>query len=215
MNAFKRPALLSVLGLIWGRSHMQITTLNPKTGRFPTRQEATVVTSVRTDLDQFKSLLLMPDNEFVRGQIHNIRYFEQTMTVEQLEDAIIENGLSDQVSSVLDNDGLHQAYHAYRPFLWLRFKTREEGGKVFAQFVLIKPDDLQELFLVEQELDYQVAGVDDQNTWYPLFNALVGYIDANSKTWSAKKIVQKARREQVHSSVPVPVPVSDLTLLPR
>lgn len=209
MNTLKRPALLSVLGLIGVRTHMQVTTLNPKTGRFPTRQEATVVTSVRTDLDKFKSLLLMPDNEFVRGQVHNIYYFDETMTVEQLEDAIANNGLTGQVSSILDNAGIHQAFHAYRPFLWLRFKTREEGGKVFAQFVLIKPDDLQELFLVEQELDYQVAGVDDQNTWYPLFNALVGYIDANSKTWSAKKIVQKASRELMHSPVP------DLSLLPR
>lgn len=209
MNAFKRPALLSMFGLIGVRTHMQVTTLNPKTGRFPTRQEATVVTSVRTDLDKFKSLLLMPDNEFVRGQVHNIRYFEQTMTVEQLEDAIIKNGLTDQVSSTLDNAGIHQAYHAYKPFLWLQFKTREEGGKVFAQFVLIKPDDLQELFLVERELDYQVAGVDDQNTWYPLFNALVGYIDANSKTWSAKQTVQKASRERMLN------PTSDLSLLSR
>lgn len=209
MNAFRRPALLSVLGLIGACTHMKITTLNPKTGRFPTRQEATVVISVATDLDKFKTLLLMPDNEFVHGQVSNIRYFDETMTVEQLKDAIGKNGLTDQVPSVLDNAGIHLAYTIYKPFLWLCFKTREEGDKVFAQFVLIKPDDQQELFMVERELDYHVAGVNDQNTWYPLFNALVDYIDANSKTWSASQSLPKSSRD------PGPSRLTDLSLLMR
>ena len=209
MNAFTGPALLSVLGLIGVRTHMKVITLNPKTGRFPTRQKATVVTSVATDLDQCNSLLLMPDNEFVRGQVGNIRYFEDIMTLDQLESALIKNGSTDQVPSIQDDAGVHQACMAYKPFLWLQFKTREVGDRVFAQFVLSRPNDAEALFLVERELEGQVAGVNDQNTWYPLFNALVAYIDANSRTWSAKQAVQKISRE------PIASPVSDLSLLVR
>ncbi len=185
MNGFRRSILLSAMSLMGACTHMRITERNPKTGRFPTRKVASVVKSVKTDLDRYKSLLLLPDNDFVRGQINNINYFEETISVEQLEEAIVEKGLRDQMPSIRDQVGIRKAITAHKPFLWLQFKTRHVGALVFGQFVLIRPDDLEELFVVEKEFDYAVAGVNDQNTWYPMFNAMVDYIDLNTVSWSA------------------------------
>lgn len=71
--------------------------------------------------------------------------------------------------------------------MWLRFDTRTEGGKNYGQLILTNPDTLDDYFIVEKWFDYTWAGVSDHNTWYPLFNALVDYIDANSTTWPASK----------------------------
>lgn len=168
-------------------TNMQVATLDPETGRFPTKIQATIVKNVKTDLDSMKSLLLLPDNDFVIGQINNINYFDQAITTDELETLIITNDLTDKVPSVKDKIGINKAFKAYKPFLWLRFDTREDGNKMYGQFILTKPDTLEDIFIVEKYFDYVWVGVNDANTWYPMFNAIVDYIDNNSKTWAPKK----------------------------
>lgn len=187
MNSLKKLVALFLVLTLSACASMQVAELDPETGRFPTKQKATVVKSTPTDLDSMKSLLLLPDNEFVKGQIKNINYFDKSITVDDLETLIIQNNLTDQVPSVRDKIGINKASKAYKPFLWLRFDTREEDGKIYGQFLLTKPDNLEDLFIVEKYMDYAWAGVNDQNTWYPMFNAIVDYIEQNSKTWSPKK----------------------------
>lgn len=177
--------VISVL-LLTACSSMKVAQLDPNTGRFPTKNQATIVKSSPVDLDSMKSLLLLPDNDFVKGQIGNINYFDATITLDDLETLIIQNELTEEVPSVREKIGINKAYKAYKPFLWLRFDARRENSKEYAQFILTKPDTLEDIFIVEKHLDYVWAGVNDQNTWYPLFNAIVDYIDENSKTWSPK-----------------------------
>ena len=168
-------------------SNMQVAKLDSATGRFPTKTQATVVKSETVNLDAMSSLLLLPDNDFIKGQMGNINYFQKMITIEDLETLIIQNNLTDKVPSVREKIGINKAYKAYKPFLWLRFDTRKADGKEYGQFILTKPDTLEDIFIVEQHLDYVWAGVNDQNTWYPLFNAIVDYIEKNSKTWSPKQ----------------------------
>jgi len=163
---------------------MQIAEVDSSTGRFPSEIKATVVSSVKTDLDSMKSLLLLPDNDFVKGQIANVHYFDETMTLDDLEKYVIQNDLQDKVPSVRDKIGINKAYKEYKPFLWLRFDTRKEGSKTYGQFILTKPDTLEDILIVEKHFDYVWAGVTDKNTWYPMFNAIIDYIDENSKTWT-------------------------------
>jgi len=165
---------------------MKVAELDPVTGRFPTKSTATVVKNEKVELDTMKALLLLPDNDFIKGQIGNVHYFDTTITLDDLETLIIKNDLTDEVPSVRDKIGINKAYKAYKPFLWLRFDAREENGKSYGQFILTKPDTLEDIFIVEKHFDYLWAGVNDQNTWYPMFNALVDYIDENSNTWSYK-----------------------------
>ncbi len=183
---FKKFALVLSVLVLTACSNMKVTKLDPATGRFPTKNQATVVKSVPIELDALKSLLLLPDNEFVKGQIGSIKYFDKTITLDDLETLIIQNNLTNEVPSIREKIGINKAYKAYKPFLWLRFDTRTENGKQYGQFILTKPDTLEDIFIVETHFDYVWAGVNDQNNWYPMFNALVDYIDQNSKTWSPK-----------------------------
>lgn len=183
MKILKVVTCIIFITLISACTSMKVAKLDPKTGRFPTKTKATVVTSVKTDLDTMNSLLLLPDNEFVKGQIANVNYFGKTITLDELETLIIKNDLTDKVPSIRDKIGINKAYKAYKPFLWLRFDTRDVNGKRYGQFILTKPDTLEDIFVVEKHFDYVWAGVNDNNTWYPMFNAIVDYIDSNSKTW--------------------------------
>ncbi len=183
----KRILLLSLLVFLASCTSMKVAPLDPNTGRFPTKAVANVVKSEKVELDELRSLLLLPDNDFFKGQIRNINYFDKAITLDDLETLIVQNDLSDKVPSVRDKIGINKAYKAYKPFLWLRFDVREENGKSYGQLVLTKPDTLEDIFIVEKHFDYVWAGVNDQNTWYPLFNALVDYIDENSGTWAYKK----------------------------
>jgi len=179
-------ALVLTLSLLFisACTSMKVAQLDSATGRFPSSTEATVVKSVKVDLDTMNELLLLPDNDFVKGQIGNINYFKETITLDDLETLIIQNNLTDQVPSVREKIGINKAHKAYKPFLWLRFDTRTENGKEYGQFIITKPDTLEDIFIVEKHFDYVWAGVNDQNTWYPLFNAIVDYIDENSSTWA-------------------------------
>lgn len=162
---------------------MQVAKVDEKTGYFPTTQKATVVTSKPLDLDARKALLLIPNVEFVKGQIGNIQYFTEIMTVEDLEKRIVQSGLTDKVPSVRDRIGINNAAKHYKTFLWFRYERRGEGRSQFGQFVLTDPITLEDYFVTETALDFVWAGVNDQNNWYPMFNALIDYIKQNSKTF--------------------------------
>ena len=187
MKFLRKTTCLMIIAFLTACTNMKVAKLDPETGRFPTKTQATVVTNVKTDLDSMKSLLLLPDNEFVKGQIANVNYFDKTITLDELETLIFKNDLTDKDPSIREKIGINKAFKAYKPFLWLRFDTREVGGKKYGQFILTKPDTLEDIFIVEKHFDYVWAGVNDSNTWYPMFNAIVDYIETNSKTWSPKK----------------------------
>jgi hypothetical protein len=204
MGILRKIALVLFIVSISACTNMKVVKLDKNTGRFPTTAKATVVKNVQTDLDSMKSLLLLPDNhlvngqtaksllflpseEFMKGQISNINYFEKTITLDELETQIVKNGLTDKVPSIRDKIGINKAYKAYKPFLWLHFENRTENGKLYGQFILTKPDTLEDIFIVEKNFDYNFEGISDQTIWYPMLNAIVDYIETNSKTWSQSK----------------------------
>ena len=182
----KKILLIGLLLLFTACSNMKVSQLDPTTNRFKTEDKAIIVKSIKLDLDKYKSLLLLPNDDFMKGQIQNIKYFDKSITIEELESEIIKNNLIDKVPSITDKIGVSRAAREYKPFLWLRFDVRDAGeyNKRYAQFILTNPKTSEDLLIVEKHLDYIWAGVNDQNTWYPLFNAIVDYIDENSKTWA-------------------------------
>jgi hypothetical protein len=175
---------LLVLSFLTACSSLKVAQIDPTTGYFPSKKFATVVKSTKVDLDSMKDLILVPDGDFEKGQIKNIGYFGKIITFDDLEKAIIKADLTEQVPSVRDRIGLNKAAKAYKKFLWLRFDTRRDGNKTFAQYILTDPITLEDIFIAEQYLDYVWAGVNDQNTWYPLFNSLVQYIKENSESYN-------------------------------
>lgn len=169
--------------LLTGCTSLKVAEINPATGYFPGNAKAAIVKSVPFDLDSRKSLILVPNDEFLKGQIENIGYFDTVINFKELERIIISEGLEEKVPSLIDAIGVSKASKSYKPFLWFRFDTRRDGQKKYAQFILTDPLTLEEIFITEKYLDYVWAGVNDRNTWYPMFNSFIDYIKENSKTY--------------------------------
>lgn len=164
-------------------SNMKVAKVDPATGYFKTNSQAVTTVSKAVDLDSMKSLLLIPDEDFVKGQINNIGYFDRMITLKDLETEIVKNNLQEKIPDISGRIGLNKVYKEYSRFLWFRFDTRSVDGKKYAQFILTDPGTLDDVFVAEVELDYMWKGVNDQYTWYPLFNEMIKYIDHNSKTY--------------------------------
>ena len=165
---------------------MKVAKVDPVSGYFKANKEATTVVSKPVDLDSMKQTLLIPDQDFVKGQMANIGFFQNLITVKDLETEIVKNNLQDKVPDVRGRIGLNKAYKEYKPFLWLRYEVRGSGNDQYGRFILTDPSSLEDIFVAEIKLDYLWSGVNDQNTWYPLFNELIRYIGKNSKTYSQK-----------------------------
>lgn len=165
-------------------SSLQVAERDPTTGYFPGDRTATVVKSIETDLDERRQLIVIGRSDFLEGQLANIGFFEEVLTVPELETRIVQEGLSDQVPSVSDKIGLSNAARHYQPFLWLHVDRRSEGNRNYAQFILTDAVTMEDYFITETYLDTVWAGVSDRSNWYPMFNSLVDYLDENSTTWS-------------------------------
>ena len=153
------------------------------TGHYPARKPATVVLNKPFDLDSRRDLIVVPPNDFLKGEIANIHYFNTIITPEELQKAIVLNGLSDKVPTLTDLIGINNAAKYYKPFVWFHTKSRGAGADRYSQFVLTDAVTLDDLFIAETHLDFMWTGVNDQYNWYPMFNALIDYIRANSKIY--------------------------------
>jgi hypothetical protein len=165
---------------------MKVAEVDKATGYFPASTKATVVAQKSIDLDTRRGMVVVGNSEFILGQLRNINYFGEVITVEELESRIIKAGLTDKIPSLRDKIGVNNAAKHYRPFLWLRFDTRGSGTSEYARFILVDPLTLEEYFVTETHLDRLWKGVNDQNNWYPMFNALIDYIKQNSKTYRSQ-----------------------------
>ncbi|MEO0510879.1 MAG: hypothetical protein AAF065_13585 [Verrucomicrobiota bacterium] len=68
--------------------------------------------------------------------------------------------------------------------LWIRWGGRSEGANEYMQLIITDPLTLEDIFVAETYIDYIWAGVNDQNNFYPLMNALIEYIDLNSESYN-------------------------------
>ena len=160
-------------------SSLQVSDIDSETGLLPSTKQATVITNEPFDIDSRNNLLLA--GEQVTGpQIAKLEYFDEIMTHSELEDEIIKNGLTDKVPSISNRIGLNSAAKNYKPFLMIASKSYKKGSDDYLQIKLIDAVDMKDIFVAERKLDYVWAGVNDQNTYYPLYNALFEYIREQS-----------------------------------
>lgn len=161
----------------------KVSDLDAKTGLLPTEHKARVVVNKPIDMDAYRGLLLVPNGDFMKPQIEKIGYFGEVLNVEDLKVKIIQANLTDKVPTIQDRIGISNAAKHYKPFLWLRFETQGYGSGTKGRYVLTDPLTAQDYFVAETDLDFVWSGVNDQKNWYPMFNAFIEYIRANSKTF--------------------------------
>jgi len=173
--------LLIIAGLTACGTVGEVTT-RQEDGKFKASKEAEVVISKPFDLDSHKSLLVVPNGKYMLGMSENIGYFDKVMKFEDFEMAIIKDNKQEEVGPLSGKIGLSNAYRKYKPYLYIRFARNKDKAN-YLQLKLINPNTAEELFVAETYMDYIWVGVNDRNTFNPLFNAFVNYIKENSKTF--------------------------------
>lgn len=171
----------AALALTACASQMQVAQMDAETGRLAATTKAVVVKSEPMALDDRRSLILVTANDFFEEQTEALGYFGEVVNRAELEEIIIREGLIDEVPSVQDKIGIARAARAYEPFLWLELDSRKEGNTPYLQFVLYDAGTMEEKFRAERPIDMVWMGMNDQNTFYPLFNTLLDYIEENSE----------------------------------
>ena len=151
-------------------------------GLFKASKKADILVNKPFNLDENKSLLVVPNSPFMKGMVEEIGYFDKVITFDDLEKDIIKDNKQDEVGTLNGKIGINNAYRKYKKFLYLKFDDNKEKSKRI-QLKLVNPEDFDEIFVADTLYDDFWVGVNDQNTFNPLFNALITYIKGNSKTY--------------------------------
>lgn len=172
-------ALLSACG-----TQMKVASIDEKTGLLKSERgdigKATVVTAKKMPLAPFKSMAFMSSaGDWGVEQLKAVKYFDQVLSYDDLQKLVIANNLTDKVPSLNEPIGLSKLARAYKPFLWVKFKQVRRENKTFMQLIATNPENLEDVFVSEVYLDVVWAGVNDQNSRYPLFNAFIAWVNQN------------------------------------
>jgi len=151
-------------------------------GFFQATKTADILVNKPFNLDDNKSLLVVPNNTFMKGMAEKIGYFDEVITFDDLEKDIIKDNKQDEVGTLTGKIGINNAYRKYKKFLYLKFDDNKEKSKRI-QLKLVNPENFDEIFVGDTLYDEVWTGVNDQNTFNPLFNALITYIKSNSNTY--------------------------------
>ncbi|MFP4281824.1 MAG: hypothetical protein ACLFR7_06420 [Opitutales bacterium] len=158
--------------------------INPETGRIDTNMSygtaATVVHEESVDMAPYRDLILVLGGDFFREQTELTGYFERVVDREEMERLLITEDLTDLVSDVTNYISWKKIHDNYGPFLVLKPDRRDAGGKDFFQLKVIDPATASDLFVAEVALDYMWKGVNDDTVFYPLYNAFLDWMEANT-----------------------------------
>ena len=107
-------------------------------GYFQATKKPKILINEPVDLDENKSLLVVPNQKFIKGMVENIGYFERIITVDELEKEIIKNNMQDQVGVLSGRIGMNSAYRKYKKFLYLTFAENKNEHKRIQLILIMK-----------------------------------------------------------------------------
>lgn len=163
---------------------MKVAEVDQKTGTLQSERgevtKASVITSKPATLKKFNNIAFISNGgEYGVNQLKATKLFETVLSFDDLQKLIVANNLQDKVSTINEPIGLSRLAKSYKPFLWVNFKRATHENKQYMQLIATDPESLEDLFVAEVYLDFMWAGVKDQNSRYPLFNALIEWARAN------------------------------------
>ena len=163
----------------------QVHALDPKTGYISNGgyfEKADVTVDKKVDMAKYKGLLLVSGGDFIHQEVSTIGGFTEIMELDDLEKHVITAGLQQQVPDIQGLIGLNNAYKYYKPFLWFHYYHKKDGNKSYAQFIVTDPGTGDDVFTTQREVN---PPVNDQNTWYPMFNSYIDWLRDNGITIKA------------------------------
>lgn len=165
-------------------TQMKVAAIDPATGLLKSERgeigKAAVLVAKTVSLAPFREMAFVSNGgAYGIEQLRAIKFFDQVVGYEDLQRIVVLNKLQDKVPSLSEPIGLSKLYQVYKPFLWVNFKVVPREGKPYLQLVATNPETFEDLFVSEVHLDFAWAGVNDQNARYPLFNALIEWMNQN------------------------------------
>lgn len=169
-------------------STMKAVKPDAETGYFPTDKALTaeeVLVNERFDLSPYRRMVYVQVGEksetyetFIVDTITNIGYFEKVLNKQGFEQELIASGKSDEVTNISDLIGLRGASKAYGPFLVVSTDIEWLGGYDYvASIKAIDPVTGRTVYHAKRKA-FNWAGL-DKPLFYPLFNGLLGWLQAN------------------------------------
>ena len=149
------------------------------TGAQGSVSKAHTLVSEKVNMQEFKPLALVTASAFALQQVRNLGYFGEVIDLPELQRRVVAKNLQDKIPSLSDRIGINNTARFYGPFLWIHYDAEKRDGKSYAKLVATDPSTLRDVFVAEQELDFMWKGVNDQSTWYPLFNSLIDWLKLN------------------------------------
>jgi hypothetical protein len=185
MKVIKNIVYIMLIAAPLSCSVMKVSDRN-QYGYFNESKSAITIKLVNINLDSLNSLILVPNNSFTKGMVEEISYFDSTLTFEEFEKLIIVDNKQDEIGSISGIIGLNIASRKYRSFLYITIEIDNNDRKK-VQLKLINPETSEDLFIAYVSYTPGWSGVYDNNTFNPLFNELIKYIEINSETYNRTK----------------------------
>lgn len=178
--------LLLSMGLSACYPEMKIAKIDPSSGLIQSKEvkigTARVTKNVPTPLKDYKEFVFVSSalwkNDFAPGQVKEIGYFDKVVNHSDLETMVIEQKLQDKIISLNSQIGLSRLANNYKPFLWIRVYTEysQATDTSVAKLVVTRAENAQEVFEAQADIK---SGSSDETVWYPIFNALISWINQN------------------------------------
>lgn len=183
----------------------KVAPLDPQTGRLSSSVlvgEAKVVVDKNIPLAAYKTFVVVLPDVYNQGldesaQLRAIGYFNEVVGFGDLKKFVSDHNLQGKVGPFDTWNGLSSLYRAYKPFLVIRFDCVEKGN-IYHRLIVTNPQTMENVFVGQvkawSEAGYNAAGLltlgagmyesnrcsgTDEKVRYPLFNALIKWIDQN------------------------------------
>ncbi len=168
---------------------LKVKELNPKTGKLPTetflRQEEILVQK-KINLNEYSQFLFVKKSglnmekyeKYILGTLKTIGGFEKYYTQNEMEQYVIQNNLTDKVTSISDNIGLLNLSKNVGKFLICENNVEYKGGYDFTfEYKVIDPSNAEILLHIKHNA-FNFGGL-DRPLFNPVFNKYIDWLKTN------------------------------------
>jgi len=168
---------------------LKIKQLNAKTGKLPTEtilNQNEILVEKSINLKEYSKFLFVKKSglnmekyeKYIFGTLQNIGGFENYYLQNDLEKYIIQNNLTDKVTSISDNIGLLNLSKNVGKFLICESNVEYSGGYDFVfEYKVINPTNAEILLHIKHKA-FNWGGL-DRPLFNPVFNKYIDWINLN------------------------------------
>lgn len=170
---------------------LKVKQLDDKTGKLPTEtvlNETEILAKKNIDLKEYNQFLFVKKSglnmekyeNYILGTLKNIGGFQKYYIQTELEQYVIQNGLTDKVTSISDNIGLLNLSKSVGKFLICESNVEYKGGYDFSfEYKVIDPTNAEILLHIKHNA-FNWGGL-DRPLFNPVFNEYIDWLNENQK----------------------------------